>query len=443
MSHRPPCISWAEKLALRYEDLSPAERADLEAHVQTCPACEAAQADYHFLDARLRALPPPAMKPLPRLPLPMVGREAAARPPETPSQDEQTSDAGAAAEHAPATLQQAPRKRAAPSLLTKALSGVLIASVLTLLLLFGTRLINTAAIYPPGTTLFSYTRHTAFVGAVAWSPDGKYIASGSWDHSVQVWNTQTGALLFSYDQGDIVDAVAWSPDGKYIASGSWDDTVQVWNVQAQTLVRIYIGHSDFVSSLAWSPDGKYIASGSWDHTVQVWNAKTGARLFTFPYDEIVNTVAWSPDGRSLAVGGGAGLVQVLNAKTGTLVFTYYGQIDTVVNTIAWSPDSQEIASGDRNDLVMVWAAATGKPITTYSGHTGEVVALAWSPNGKYIASGSWDHTVQVWNATTGVLAVIHRGHSDNVAALAWSPNGRYIASGGWDDTVQVWQALSS
>ncbi|HEY7357555.1 MAG TPA: zf-HC2 domain-containing protein, partial [Ktedonobacterales bacterium] len=133
MSNRPPCVAWAEKLALRYEDLSPADQADLDAHIATCSACQAAQADYHFLDARLRALPPPAIKPFPRLSFPSpVKQEGSAR--HTPS----SGRFSGARQHAAALR---PFRAAAG----KTLSSILIAClILTLLLLFGGRVFNSS-----------------------------------------------------------------------------------------------------------------------------------------------------------------------------------------------------------------------------------------------------------------------------------------------------------
>src|SRR6266851_114416 len=350
-SNPPPCVAWAEKLALRQEDLSPADQATLDAHVQTCPACQAAQTDYHFLDARLRALPPSALKPLPRLSPSFSSRDAGVR------REVDASPRPGSARPASYTTPAA-RTGPFPSLLMKAFSGVLVAClVLALLLLFGTRAIDTTVARPLGTTFFVYGGHSEFV-----------------------------------------NAVAWSPDGRYLASGGWDNTVQVWDVNTRAHYRTYTGHKDIVSALSWSPDSRYIASGSWDHTVQVWNVNTRVLSFTYSYNETVYTVAWSPDGHYIAAGGSDRWIDVLNAKTGRLLFTYKGH-DSVVNTLAWSPDSRYIASGDRDHIVQVWNAKTGRLLFTYRGHSDNVDALAWSPDGRLIASGSWDNTVQVWQAT--------------------------------------------
>ncbi len=124
-----------------------------------------------------------------------------------------------------------------------------------------------------GTTLFIYHKHTDAVKSVAWSPDGKRIASGSYDGTVQIWNATDGSQTFTYTGQSVgVTSVAWSPDGQRIASGNADGTVQVWNATDGGQAFTYIGPSNKVTSVAWSPDGQRIASGNDNYTVQVWQA---------------------------------------------------------------------------------------------------------------------------------------------------------------------------
>ena len=446
MRSHPPCVAWAEKLALRSEDLSQADRDALASHVSTCEACAATQEDYHYLDARLRALPPPSMQPLPRLLNARADRmdrfEQATSIEDGPQPNRQSSKNSQeqVVRHdrinsrwiARRNIIVRPIKKIAPAFFVALL-------VFALFMLFASHYINTATGRPLGTTVDTFAGDTDFVDAVAWSPNGRYVASGSWDHSVRIWDTKAKKLVFSYTQSDIVDAVAWSPDGRYIASGGWDNTVEIWNIDTDRLVKLYKGHTDVVSALAWSPDGRYIASGSWDHSVRVWSVYSGALLYSVRFSDFVDAVAWSPNGQYLAVGGRDEMVHLLNANSGNEFFTFAGYT-AVVNTVAWSPNSRFIASGCRDGEVKVWDAASGALLYSYQEHPAEVRSLAWSPNGQYIASGSWDHTVRVWNIKTGLPLVVYRGHQGNVDAVAWSPDGRYIASGSWDDTVQVWLA---
>ena len=301
---------------------------------------------------------------------------------------------------------------------------------------------------PLGTTFLTYRGHSAQVLAVAWSPDGKRIASTSVDATVQVWDAITGknVLVYHGHLGEVL-AVAWSPDGKRIVSGGGDHTVQVWDAASGGNVLTYRGHSDALFDVAWSPDGKRIASGSVDHTVQVWDAASGGNVLTYRgHSDVVWTVKWSPDGKRIASGSGSyketdHTVQVWDAASGGNVLTYQGH-SAMVFAVAWSPSGKYIASGSDDKTVQVWDAVSGGNVLTYQGHSSMVFAVAWSPSGKHIASaGSYpDHTVQVWDAEMGTTLFTYQGHSDQVFKVAWSLDSKRIASGSVDHTVQVWQA---
>jgi WD40 repeat protein len=295
---------------------------------------------------------------------------------------------------------------------------------------------------PIGTTLFTYSRHLVFVNAVAWSPDGKRIASGSDDGTVQVWDATDGGNVYTYKGHSwLVVSVAWSPDGKRIASGSRDKTVQVWDATNGDNPFTYRGHNDFVDAVAWSPDSKWIVSGSYDGTVQVWDASNGNLLLTYRghSKNAVYAVAWSPDGKRIASGSHDNTVQVWNAANGDHIYTYKGHSWLVVS-VAWSPDSKRIASASSDKTVQVWDAADGSHVFTSHKHSDVVLAVTWSHNGKRIASGAGDHTVRVWDAADGSHTFTYEKHSKDVRTVAWSPDDKRIASGGDDNTVQVWQA---
>src|SRR6266849_9049166 len=133
---------------------------------------------------------------------------------------------------------------------------------------------HTSAPVPMGKLITPYRKHSAPVLSIAWSPDGKKIASASADTNVQVWNVDTGSNILTYrGHSSKVNAVAWSPDGTRIASASEDRTVQVWDTTTGETLFIYRGHAKEVSSVAWSPNGTRIASAGYDTMVHVWHAK--------------------------------------------------------------------------------------------------------------------------------------------------------------------------
>ena len=299
---------------------------------------------------------------------------------------------------------------------------------------------TTATNIPP----LIYTGHSLAVYRVAWSPDGKYLASGGQDTTVQVWNAATKSTVHIYrSHHKAVWAVAWSPNGIRIASGSDDMTVQVWNARDGSNEFPYLGHQAEVDGVAWSPNGKLIASASRDNTVQVWNAADGSIVLPYHGHNLpVYALAWSPDGKLIASASADNTVHVWDAATGIVKHILLGH-SSGVRSVAWSPDGKLIASGSQDKTARVWNASDGSLINTYHGHRNTVNGLAWSHDSKRLASGSEDFTVQLWNATTGESPIYtYHGHHASVVAVAWSPvdNDNRIASASEDKTVQVWSA---
>ncbi len=302
-----------------------------------------------------------------------------------------------------------------------------------------------------GTRYITYKGHAKQVYAVAWAPDGQYIASGGDDHLVKVWSPIPPAgndhLTYLQHSGS-VNALAWSPDGTRVASASSDKTVRVWEATTGNNHFTYKGHTDNIRTVAWSLDGTRIASGGDDKTVQVWDANTGKPLVTYAgHTGIVWSVSWSPDSTHIASGSADKTVQVWDAATSgkTFSYMYLGHSRAnAVKTVAWSHGGQYIASGGDipESTVQIWNAFTGAPLVTYSEHTAGIYAIAWSLDGQYIASSSWGE-VRVWNPAppTGKTLNTYAGNANAVHAVVWSPKERRIASGGDDTTVQIWQAI--
>ncbi|MGO8789489.1 MAG: hypothetical protein ACLQVL_19165 [Terriglobia bacterium] len=281
--------------------------------------------------------------------------------------------------------------------------------------------------------------HRDHVLSVAWSPDGKRLATASADNTAKIWDADSGKELLTLGgHRDIVWSVAWSPDGTRLLTGSEDRTAKVWDVASGRVLLTLNGCGDSVQGVAWSPDAKRLATASRDNTARVWDADSGKLLITLSgHTDYVWSVAWSPDGKRLATASWDGTTKVWDATSGKPLVTLRG-INARLFSVAWSRDGRRLAVANEEHIAEVWDPGSGKEIMSLTGHKGFVLSVAWSPDGTRLATGSVDREAKVWDAASGSVLQTLSGHGASVFSVAWSSDGTRLATGSGDHRMRVW-----
>jgi WD40 repeat protein len=304
--------------------------------------------------------------------------------------------------------------------------------------------------------------HGSSVFAVAFSPDGRRLASGSLEDQgkgeLKVWDLADGQAVFTAPgHAGGVTALAFSPDGKQLAAAGGDPLsgkpadVRVFDATTGAVVRTLRGPAGKVNGVAFSPDGHSLvaAGGAYRATMQsirVWEADTGRELPPFPgHERGISGIAYSPDGKYLATASWDQTARVWDVATRKAVLTYYGH-DAALSSIAFSPDGKHVASAGLDRTVHIWDAATGQRERTLLGHAGAVFGLAYSPDGRRLASSAFTRDpvprgeVKVWDLSDDQAFRTRRAHFGPLLGLALSPDGRRLASAGFDAAIHLWDA---
>jgi len=268
------------------------------------------------------------------------------------------------------------------------------------------------------------------VNSIAFLPDNKRIAAGTWEGLIKIFSFEDGKLLATMTGHEkSVAAIACAPSGKHIVSGSLDKRLILWDGIAGKVISTLSRHAKPVSSVAYTSDGSHLLSASEDATVKVWRANLGAeRRALRCASGHMNCVAFSPTTDSrLATGSSECALVVWDLATGAEVYRAEGHTRPIV-AIEYSPSGEEIATAGEDGLVILWDANTGTRKLTYKGHNGPVNSISFgrSDGDKRIASGGDDFKVNVWDSRTGEAILPFIGHTSTVRHVAFDSKGKLV-----------------
>ena len=276
--------------------------------------------------------------------------------------------------------------------------------------------------------------------AVAFSPDGKYLAVAA-SSGIHLFDPQTLSQKEFFSTGAWVRTLAISPDGAFLAAGLSTHTAHLLQFPTLKPVHEFEDLSGWVRSIVFTPDGQFMAAAAGD-AVHLWNRAEGTVALTIENLAGIRALAISPDGGTVAVGLQDNSIQLRSLSDGSLSKILLGH-EGWIRCLAFSPDGTQLASGAFDATARLWDVSSGQLLHTLSDHQSSVLGIVFSPDGTTLATGSVDQTVRLWNSSDGTLLRTFVGHSGFVYSVAFSPDGDVLASGANDNSVRLWNLNST
>ncbi|MCX7947499.1 MAG: dynamin family protein [candidate division WOR-3 bacterium] len=303
-------------------------------------------------------------------------------------------------------------------------------------------------------------KHDDIITSISFSPDGKYLASGSKDKTIKIWSVRDLKEITTLkSHNGAVYSVAFSPKGKYLASSGEDGTIKIWSVNDWKEI-VNLPHNKPVEAVSFSPDEKYLASIVKRETIRVWSVDNWKEVIALNYHFPPNNILFSPNGKHLAIvynivyyyneydSSNKTLIRILSSENMEFIRILSSEDMEVINSmsydyyllysISFSPDGKYFAVASKEGVIKIWSTENWKEITTLKEDRDTTYSISFSPDGKCLASAGSDAIIKIWDLDNKEEIATLKEHQGSVKAVCFSPDGKYLASAGDDKTVKVW-----